>query len=122
MESVSNPFETPSDRSPETTPVARGATEAYPTDDAEVVVMIRSRTAGGQGDQVIFIHKPSRQFMNYLQGELGDDAKVGSSRSNAEESESQISRAIRPMSSTQNLQMTGLKSTRSLPRLNRVPR
>lgn len=50
-------------------PSSSPAVEEFAADDAEVVVVVRSRGENGPGDKVILIHKPSRKFLQFLQGE-----------------------------------------------------
>ena len=87
---------------------AAPAAEAYAADDAEVMVVIRSRTGGPASDKVIFIHKPSRQFLNFVEGELGDSPAVGAAEQPAPEA--RVTRTVKPGPSTRDLQTTGLKS------------
>ena len=84
------------------------AAESYAADDAEVMVVIRSRTGGPASDKVIFIHKPSRQFLNFVEGELGDSPAVGAAQEPV--SEARVARTVKPGPSTRELQTTGLKS------------
>lgn len=85
--------------------------EAYAADDAEVMVVIRSRTGGSASDKVIFIHKPSRQFLNFVEGELGDSPAVGAAESPAPEA--RVARAVKSGVSARELQTTGLQSQAS---------
>jgi thiol-disulfide isomerase/thioredoxin len=92
-------------------PESRPAAESYAADDAEVVVVIRSRSAGSQGDKVILIHKPSQQFLNFVQGELGDTSAVGTTtKASTGVPEARVTRVVKPRPTTQDLQTTGLKS------------
>ncbi len=91
--------------------------EAFAADDAEVVVVIRSRSAGTAGDKVILIHKPSRKFLQFVEGEVSGDAEGSAPltrQSPVVPFEAQTARVIRTKPSTQTLQPTGLETQREL--------
>lgn len=93
------------------------AAEEFAAGDAEVVVVIRSRTNGNAGDKVILIHKPSRKFLQFVEGEVSgevDGAIPVARQSKAVPTETQIARAVRVKPSTSSLQPTGLESKREL--------
>ena len=91
------------------------AAEEFAAGDAEVVVVIRSRSGGTAGDKVILIHKPSRKFLQFVEGEMSgevDGATPVTRLSQAVPAETQIARAVRVKPSTSSLQPTGLESKR----------
>ncbi len=91
--------------------------EEFAAGDAEVVVVIRSRSGGHAGDKVILIHKPSRKFLQFVEGEMSgevDGATPVTRQSKAVPAESQIARDVRVKPSTSSLQPTGLESKREL--------
>lgn len=91
--------------------------EEFAADDAEVVVVIRSRSNGSAGDKVILIHKPSRKFLQFVEGEMsgGGQGEIPVTRQTpAVPAEAQIARGVRVKPSTSSLQPTGLESKREL--------
>ncbi len=89
--------------------------ESISAGDAEVVVLIRSRAAGSAGDKVILIHKPSRKFLQFVEGEVSGDpvetAPLTSQKPTAPER--QTARAVHAKPSTRALQPTGLETLRA---------
>lgn len=84
-------------------------------DDAEVVVVIRSRSAGSAGDKVILIHKPSRKFLQFVAGEVsGDEAESAplTRQSPVVPAEARITRFVRTQPSTKSLLPTALETQR----------
>lgn len=106
---AASPSDFPFASNPPATSAGHSA-ESYAADDAEVVVVIRSRSAGPAGDKVILIHKPSRQFLNFVEGELGDHPPVGSVSKPLPQLEARIARDVKTRPSARDLQTTGLKS------------
>lgn len=93
------------------------AAEEFAAGDAEVVVVIRSRSAGSAGDKVILIHKPSRKFLQFVEGEMsgGDEGEIPvTGQPQRVPAEAQIARGVRVKPSTSSLQPTGLESKREL--------
>jgi hypothetical protein len=98
---------------PSTTPDV----EEFVADDAEVVVLIRGRGENSPSDKVILIHKPSRKFMQFLQGEVsGSETESTPMTHRAEPStmEAPTNRVVRAKLPTTSLQATGLKAKREL--------
>ena len=115
--------EAPFAKVPSSPPVSQAAVtpsqtlpaEEFATDDAEVVVVIRSRSAGSAGDKVILIHKPSRKFLQFVQGEVSGDVEGAAPLTRSKPvvpAEPQTARFARPKPSTQSLQSTGLETQR----------
>ncbi len=93
------------------------AAEEFAAGDAEVVVVIRSRSGGNAGDKVILIHKPSRKFLQFVEGEMSGEVEGATPvtrQSKAVFAEAQIARDVRVKPSTSSLQPTGLESKREL--------
>ena len=103
---------------PATVPPSQApSAEEFAADDAEVVVVIRSRSAGSAGDKVILIHKPSRKFLQFVEGEVSGDASESvpvTRQSRVVPAEAQTARVVRAKPSTQTLQPTGLETKREL--------
>jgi len=96
-------------------PAKAASVEEFTADDAEVVVLIRSRTAGSDGDKVILIHKPSRKFLQFVQGEVSGDTEESAPvtrRSASPSAESVTERVVKVKPSTRSLLPTGLESKR----------
>ncbi len=92
-------------------------TEEIAAEDAEVVVVIRSRSEDGPGDKVILIHKPSRKFLQFLQGEVSGEGSEGAPLTRKSElptAEAPTNRLVRAKPPTTSLQATGLKAKREL--------
>ena len=93
------------------------AAEEFAADDAEVVVVIRSRSAGSAGDKVILIHKPSRKFLQFVEGEVSRDVEGSAPLARSKPivpAEAQTPIVARAKPSTQTLQPTGLETQREL--------
>ena len=103
---------------PSTMPLTKTpAAEEFAADDAEVVVIIRSRSAGTAGDKVILIHKPSRKFLQFVEGEVSADAGASAPmtrHSAAPPAEMATERMARVKPSTKLLLPTGLKTKRDV--------
>jgi thiol-disulfide isomerase/thioredoxin len=87
--------------------------EEFAADDAEVVVVIRSRSAGSAGDKVILIHKPSRKFLQFVEGEVSggvEGAAPLTRQSPVVPVEARTARVVRTKPSTQILLPTGLET------------
>ena len=81
------------------------------------MVLIRGRSENSPSDKVILIHKPSRKFMQFLQGEVsgdGGEAAPMTSRSGPPTVEAPTDRVVRAKLPTTSLQATGLKVKREL--------
>ena len=66
---------------------------------------------------MILIHKPSRKFLQFVEGEMSGDVNGAipvTRQSQAVPAETQIVRAVRVKPSTSSLQPTGLESKREL--------
>ena len=99
------------------TPSKSPPVEEFVADDAEIVVLIRGRSENSPSDKVILIHKPSRKFMQFLQGEVsgdGGEAAPMTSRSGPPTVEAPTDRVVRAKLPTTSLQATGLKVKREL--------
>ena len=103
------PFVVPPSKTPDV--------EEFVADDAEIVVLIRGRGENSPSDKVILIHKPSRKFMQFLQGEVsGSEAESTpmTRRDAPQATEAPTNRVVRAKLPTTSLQATGLKAKREL--------
>lgn len=91
--------------------------EEFAADDAEVVVLIRGKGENSPSDKVILIHKPSRKFMQFLQGEVSGSetgATPMTHQAAPPTAEAPTNRVVRAKLPTTSLQATGLKAKREL--------
>ena len=96
-------------------PTKVSSVEEFAADDAEVVVLIRNRAVGSPGDKVILIHKPSRKFLQFLQGEVSGDMEESAPvtrQTRQPTAEALTQRVVRVKPSTRSLLPTGLESKR----------
>ena len=93
-------------------PSSTSSAEEFAADDAEVVVVIRSRSAGSAGDKVILIHKPSRKFLQFVEGEVSGDVAGTAPLTRQAPVVRFEAQTARTKPSTQSLQPTGLETQR----------